>query len=402
MISVSEALQILDKNIPQPRLIILPLSEAYDRYLGEDILAPEPSPRYTNSAMDGFAIRWQDCAHASAAEPISLDIIGESQAGIPFAGVVTSGTAIRISTGAMLPEGADTVIRVEDTTEKDGKVDIQVAPTLGIDVRIAGEEFDKGDLLFNHKQHLGTRELALLAAVGIYQVPVYDQPTVSLLVTGTELAQPYDSEILPHQIRDSNTIMLESGIAEARARLSVSMQVEDNLESTIQAISAAVARDDDIILCSGGVSVGRHDHVKEAALEAGFKELFWKIRQKPGKPLFVGKRENSLLFGLPGNPVSAFMCYNNYVRPVLAKLQGTDSIVKSITAKTLEQVSNSGKRTHFIRVTIEDKPSEIAVIKEMAQQGSHMLSTIVHADGYIILQPGEVLEPGSLIEVFLF
>ncbi len=402
MISVSEALQILDKNIPQPRVIKLPLSDAYDRYLGEDIIAPEPSPRYTNSAMDGFAIRWQDCAHASAAEPISLDIIGESQAGIPFAGVVTSGTAIRISTGAMLPEGADTVIRVEDTTEKDGKVDIQVAPTLGIDVRIAGEEFDKGDLLFKHKQHLGTRELALLAAVGIYQVPVYDQPTVSLLVTGTELAQPYDSDILPHQIRDSNTIMLETGIAEARARLSLSMQVEDNLESTTQAISAAVARDDDIVLCSGGVSVGRHDHVKEAAQEAGFMELFWKIRQKPGKPLFVGKRENTLLFGLPGNPVSAFMCFSNYVRPVLAKLQGTDSIVKSITAKTLEQVSNTGKRTHFIRVTVEDKPSEIAVIKEMAQQGSHMLSTIVHADGYIILQPGEVLEPGSLTEVFLF
>lgn len=402
MISVSEALQILDANIPQPRIIKLPLSEAYNRHLGEDILAPEPSPRYTNSAMDGFAIRWLDCSEASDTSPVSLDIIGESQAGIPFDGIVMPNTAIRISTGAMLPEGADTVVRIEDTTEHDQKVNIRVAPAMGLDVRIAGEEFAKGDLLFHHRQRLGTRELALLAAVGMYQVPVYDQPSVSLLVTGTELAQPYDSDILPHQIRDSNTIMLESGVSEASARLSESMQVEDNLESTIKAITTAVDRKDDIILCSGGVSVGRHDHVKEAAHAAGFTELFWKIRQKPGKPLFVGKRNNTLLFGLPGNPVSAYMCFSNYVRPVLARLQGTDSFVKSITAKTIEQVSNNGKRTNFIRVTVDDKPNEIAVIREMTQQGSHMLSTIVHADGYIILEPNETLDPGSLIEVFLF
>lgn len=402
MISVNEALQILEENVPPPRIIKLPLNETYNRYLAEDILAPEPSPRYTNSAMDGYAIRWQDCTTASAATPVNLEIIGESQAGIPFEGNVAAGTAVRISTGAMLPAGADTVVRIEDAIEHGQQVKIQVSPSLGLDVRLAGEEFAKGALLFNQRQRLGSRELALLAAVGLHQVPVYDQPTVSLLVTGTELAQPHDSSILPHQIRDSNTIMLESGVIEASAKLSVSAQVEDNLESTIEAINSAVERNDDIILCSGGVSVGRHDHVKEAAQAAGFKELFWKIRQKPGKPLFVGKQRNTLLFGLPGNPVSAFMCFSNYVRPVLAKLQGTDSIFKSITAKTLERVTNKGKRTYFIRVTVDDKPNEIAEIKEMAQQGSHMLSSIVHADGYIILQPGETLDPGSLTEVFLF
>ncbi len=402
MISVNEALRILQENIPQPRIIKIPLNRAYGRYLGKDIIAPEPSPRYTNSAMDGYAVRWQDCAEATTSSPVTLDIIGESQAGIPFDNTLTPGAAVRISTGAMLPAGADTVIRIEDTSEVEKQVTIRATPTMGLDVRHAGEEFTEGAPLFQKHQRLGTRELALLAAVGINQVPVYDQPSVSLLVTGTELAQPYDSEVLPHQIRDSNTIMLESGVRESGAMLSLSTQVEDNLDSTIAAIRAAIQRNDDVILCSGGVSVGRHDHVKEAALQAGFQELFWKIRQKPGKPLFVGKRENTLLFGLPGNPVSAFMCFNNYVKPALAKLQGTDSAASSITAKIIEKVTNTGKRTHFIRVKVEENPSEIAIIKEMAQQGSHMLSTIVHADGYIVLQPEETLEPGSLTEVFLF
>ncbi|MEJ2057831.1 MAG: molybdopterin molybdotransferase MoeA, partial [Desulfofustis sp.] len=394
MISVEQALAILHDNIPEPVKERVLLTHAYDCRISEDIFAPEPSPRYTNSAMDGFAVSWEDCQGASKDSPISLEIIGESQAGIPYQSRLRKGGAIRISTGAMLPEGADTVVRVEDTVENGRHVGIMAVNGRGQDVRYQGEEFQKGELLFSRTTRLRARELALLASVGVHTVAVFMPPRVSLLITGTELAQFDDEEIKAHQIRDSNTIMLESAIKDSGAVVRCSNHVEDNLADTIQAIARALQKQDSVILCSGGVSVGRHDHVKDAATEVGFKELFWKIRQKPGKPLFVGRKENVLLFGLPGNPVSAYMCFRNYVRPVLAELQGTQSLNHTVTARATQRISNPGSRTNFIRVVVENRPNEIAQITEISRQGSHMLSSIVHADGYIVLGPGQILEPG--------
>ena len=399
MISVKDALEILHNNIPKPVRQQVKLDHAYGCYLCEDVFAPESSPRYTNSAMDGFALRFEDC---EPREQAILTIIGESQAGVPFDGEVMEGSAVRISTGAMLPNGADTVVRIEDTREFDNRVEICRVNVRGQDVRHKGEEFEKGAKLFGRGTCLRARELAQLAAVGIHQVPVYIAPDVSLLVTGTELAKPDDENIKPHQIRDSNAIMLASAVRDSGAILKDTLHVHDSLEHTTVAVKRFADSGVAVILCSGGVSVGKHDHVKEAALAAGFVELFWKIRQKPGKPLFVSRRGESLLFGLPGNPVSAFMCFNNYVRPVLAELQGTSSVDHSLTAQVQKRVENTGSRTHFIRVTIDEKPNELTVIQELAHQGSHMLSSIVHADGYIVLEPGDILEPGDLIEVKLF
>jgi molybdopterin molybdotransferase len=402
MISVEQALAILHDNIPEPVQKHIPLEQAYNCRVCENIYAPEASPRYTNSAMDGFAVKWADCQHATEAAPATLRIIGESRAGEPFSGQLASGTAIRISTGAMLPDSADSIVRMEDARERGDSVDILSIRALGQDVRYQGEEFHQGELLFPKSTCLRARELALLASVGLHRVNVFMPPGVSLLITGTELAQFDDQDIKPHQIRDSNAIMLESAVKDSGALLRGSTRIEDSLSHTIQAITEAAALDISVILCSGGVSVGRHDHVKDAAKEVGFQELFWKIRQKPGKPLFVGRKGNILLFGLPGNPVSAYMCFRNYVRPVLAELQGTQSLNHSITAKATEKISNTGSRTNFIRVVVDNKPNEIARITEVARQGSHMLSSIVHADGYIVLKPGETIQPCGLAEVFLF
>jgi len=178
--------------------------------------------------------------------------------------------------------------------------------------------------------------------------------------------------------------------------------VGDNLRKTIEMLEQVAAEQPDLILCSGGVSVGRHDHVKKAAEEAGFKELFWRIRQKPGKPLFAARKDNMLLFGLPGNPVSAFMCYTHYVLPIIFFLQGQGMNHNSIAARTPEEIANHGKRTNFLRVKVEFSAGEIPLITEVSKQGSHMLSSITHADGYIIQNPGEILAPDSLKEVFLF
>lgn len=402
MISVDTALQILHENIPAPKMERVSISTAHGRRLGEDISAPESSPRYTNSAMDGYAVRWDDCSKAGKDTPVHLRLVGESQAGVPFDGEMASGTAIRISTGAMVPPDADSVVRVEDTKEQEGSVLILSEVKRGQDVRYEGEEFGKGDLLFKKGVVLKARELALLAAVGEAEVPVYSTPQVALIVTGTELAQHDSSNIKKHQIRDSNSIMLASATRESGAVLHSTTHVHDSLEHTIKAVRQAAEGNNSVILCSGGVSVGRHDHVKDAALEVGFKELFWKIKQKPGKPLFASRLGNTLLFGLPGNPVSAFMCFHNYVRPVLAELQGTETIQHSLTAQVEDQISNKGSRTNFIRVKVQDRPNEIARISLAQHQGSHMLSSIVHSDGYVIMEPGKVLEQNDLTEVFLF
>ncbi len=406
MISVTQALDILKNNLPDPRIIDLPLAQASSRRLADNIFAPEPSPRYTSSAMDGFAVCWEDVKGIEDTGPVSLLVVGESQAGVPYEKPVERGTAIQINTGAMLPAGSDTVIRVEDTDLKQGDGQIHVlvkrCKEQGQDVRYEGEEFPRGAKILPKGLVLKARQIALLSAVGQAMVPVFAQPRVSLFITGTELAHYGDGEITPFQVRDSNAPMLECAIEEAGGALTECIHVQDDLEKTIGEMKRLVDVGSDIILCTGGVSVGKHDHVKEAAEEVGFEELFWKIRQKPGKPLYVARRENTLLFGLPGNPVSAFMCFQNFVIPSLASLQGVEILKKSITAVAQATVVNDGKRTNYLRVSLKKDPHSVPTFRLLDRQGSHMLTSIVEADGYVAVDPGTVLNAGDLAEVFVF
>ncbi len=402
MISIQDAKQILTDNQPAQRTSHTPLAAAHGLCLAEDIIAPEPSPRYTNSAMDGYAVRWHDAHGATAENPVFLRVIGESMAGEPFRGEVGTGEAIQISTGAMMPGGADTVVRVEDTDGSDRTVRITAVRRQGQDVRHAGEEFPEGALLLKKGTVLRARELALLATVGMDTVSTFNPPRVALLITGTELTGLSEKEIKPHQIRDSNSIMLAGAVKETGGIIVDTVTIEDTLNSTVKEISRALEKQADIILCSGGVSVGRHDHVKNGAQAAGFSELFWRIRQKPGKPLFAGRRNDTILFGLPGNPVSAYMCFSIYVKPVLERFQGLAPCTHTLTAETAGEIANPGTRTNFIRVEVSTGPGRIPTIRKTGPQGSHMLSSIVHADGYIIIGPGETLKPASLVTVFLF
>lgn len=403
MISIQEALHILQTNLPEPKIESINLSEAHGRYLSESIAAPEPSPRYTNSAMDGYALRWSDVMPAAEGNPVVLRIAGESQAGLPFNNKVNTNEAVRISTGAMLPEGADTVVRVEDTRKLgDDAVEITAVRCQGQDVRYEGEEFFSGDELLSAGTRLSARQLALLATVGHHHVKVFATPRVSVLVTGSELSSPVEREIESYQIRDSNSIMLSSALQEAGAFVQSCSNVEDELQATIDAISTAISQEVDFIICSGGISVGEHDHVKEAAETVGFKELFWRIRQKPGKPLFAAHKHGTFLFGLPGNPVSAYMCFKHYIRPLLYTGRGRHMTWKTIAAMAGGEIANHGKRTNFIRVKLEQKQGQLPQIIDIKKQGSHMLSSIVKADGYVILEPGKLIQANDTVNVYLF
>jgi len=403
MISIQEALQILQENLSEERVDTVDLSAAHGRYLAESLTAPEPSPRYTNSAMDGFALRWSDVMGTAAESPAVLKVVGESRAGMPFGSVVNALEAVHISTGAMLPTGADTVVRVEDARKPgDDVVEILTVRCQGQDIRYEGEEFCRGEELLCAGTRLSARQLALLASVGYQRVKVFSSPRVSILITGSELASSAAREIKPYQIRDSNSIMLVSALQEAGATVHSCANVEDELQATIDAVGNAASQNVDFILCSGGISVGDHDHVKEAAEKVGFKELFWRIMQKPGKPLFAAQKNSTYLFGLPGNPVSAFMCFTHYIRPLLFTGRGRKLSWKTITAMTAGEIANNGKRTNFIRVKLEQKQGQLPQIIDIKKQGSHMLSSIVNADGYIILEPGLKIQPGDAVNVFLF
>jgi len=311
--------------------------------------------------------------------------------------------AVHISTGAMLPAGADTVVRVEDTrTAGADVVDILTVRCQGQDVRCAGEEFGCGDELLCAGTKLSSRQLALLATVGQRQVSVFAPPQAAILVTGSELTSSDDDGIKSFQIRDSNSIMLKSALRETGAVVQACVNVKDELQATIDAVSEAADRSVDFILCSGGVSVGVHDHVKEAAESAGFERLFWRIRQKPGKPLFAAQKDGTYLFGLPGNPVSAYMCFVHYIRPLLFTMLGRDMSWKTITALADSAIANNGKRTNFIRIKLEKKDGVLPRIIDIKKQGSHMLSSIVNADGYIILEPGTSVQPEEPVNVYLF
>ncbi|MBU0480732.1 MAG: molybdopterin molybdotransferase MoeA [Proteobacteria bacterium] len=398
MISIDQALDIIKKNLFILDSEEIDLENSPGRVLAADFLAPEPSPRFSNSAMDGFAVRFADIAGASAESPASLKVIGESQAGIPYTGQPEEGCCIRISTGAVLPEGFDTVVRVEDTESGDAGVLVKTASRKGKDVRFIGEEYQTGECLLRQGQHLSARHISILAAAGAARVSVFRRPRVALLVTGSELTSVGEAPG-PGQIRDSNRLMLGAAVSEAGGVVVHSAIAGDDLAATVQAIEATFADAPDILLCAGGVSVGPHDHVKEAAVRAGFTEHFWRIRQKPGKPLFFAGKEKTLFFGLPGNPVSAYMCFCHYLRPLFAAISGQPWEYTSFTAVAAEEISNRGRRPNLVRVTCIHTPGELPKARAVGQQGSHMISSIVAADGYVLVDSETVIKGGTPIEV---
>ena len=366
----------------------VPLRDALGRVLAADASSADDVPGFDNSAMDGFAVRAADTRGAEQGRPVSLLIAGESRAGHPSPNAVEPGQAIRISTGAALPAGADAVVRVEDTAADDGSVSIHVEVVPGKEVRRAGDDVRAGEVVLERGTRIGPAELGVLASIGVAEVSCTRRPRLALLVTGDELVEPGEP-LAPGQIRNSNAYSVSSQALDSGAELSELRMVPDDPGATAEAISTALASE--VVVCCGGVSVGEHDHVKGALEAAGIDEVFWGVALRPGRPTWFGVHDRTLVFGLPGNPVSAMVTFHLFVRPALAALLGASLERQSTTAVLDEGYRKQPGRAHVVRcrATVAEDGWHVRPTKD---QSSHVLTSMLGVDAFALLE----VERGSV------
>jgi len=358
------------------------LAAALGRVLAEDVSATEPAPPFDSSAMDGYAVRAGDTTAASPAEPVQLRIVGESRAGAPAACGLAEGEAIGISTGAMLPEGADAIVRLEDSVADGALVAVRRAVRSGGDIRRAGEDMVAGALVMRAGTELGPSELGVLATLARPEVSCVRRPTVAVITTGDELIGP-DQPYRPGATRNSNAYSVPALAERSGAVVSLRQGVGDELEATREAIAAAVDRD--VLVLCGGVSVGPHDHVRDALVSLGVEEVFWRIALRPGKPTWFGvSPTEGLVFGLPGNPVSAMVTFLLLVQPALRKLQGLEPARDVVQSFLEEDYTKPPGRAHALRCRLAIREDGWHATPT-GPQGSHILTSMLGADGLALI-----------------
>jgi molybdopterin molybdotransferase len=397
LLSVEEARERVLRAVRPLPVVDVRVVDALGLVLAADVVAPHPLPRFDNSAMDGFAVRGHDAAGASEASPVELDIVGEVRAGEPGDMRVTPGTAARIMTGAPIPAGADAVVPVEETAESNGRVGVRAATPVGRNVRPAGDDVEAGDLLVEGGTELGPGELALLASVGLSPLTVRRGPSVAVLVTGDELVEPEDAPG-PGQIRDSNSVALRALVTQSGAEVIPWERVADDRAAVVEAFGRA-ADLADLVVSSGGVAVGRYDFVKEAVTELGHIDL-WRVAMQPGRPLVLGAVGDTPFLGLPGNPVSSHVCFEQFVRPAIRTMRGCRSLLRpTVEAMLTETIEKAPGRLHFVRVRLQPGESGWRAMPTGAQ-GSHIQSSLVGANGVARFPPEATrLAAGSPVTV---
>jgi molybdopterin molybdotransferase len=352
------------------------LSTALGRRLGITAVAEAPVQGFDNSSMDGYAVRAADVAEASAAAPVALTVVDESRAGHPASRALGHGETIAISTGAMLPAGADASVPVEDTGRDGGRVLIGTAVAPGENIRRAGDDIAPGETVVAMGAELGPAELGALAAIGLDPAPVHRRPRVAVVTSGDELTPP-GRPLGPGGIRDSSSITVPALARLAGAELASVASSSDDREATRRALEPAL--DADIAIVCGGVSVGEHDHVKAALADLGVEEVFWRVALKPGGPTWFGTRGDTLVFGLPGNPVSVMVTFLLLVRPALVALVGGEPGARRTRARLGTDYAKPTDRAHAVRCRLElDERGWVAW--PLPRQGSHVLTSMLAAD----------------------
>jgi molybdopterin molybdotransferase len=406
MLEYEEALASVLSAVPAPISEQVALADADGRIVAEQIPSPIDLPPFDNSAMDGYAVRASDVATAKPASPVSLRLVGRVAAGENFSGEVIPGTCVRLFTGSPLPKGADAVVMQEDTKVEalePNEVLVLDALKPWQNVRFHGEDIKRGASLATNGDAITAGRLALLAATGRAEVQVYRRPVVGILATGSELREPGQS-LARGQIYESNRIVIATLARRAGAVPRIYSPVPDMLETTRLALSNAV-NECDIIITSGGVSVGEMDFVKQAVVDLGGDLQFWKVAIKPGRPFVFGRlpapnhlstTNDKLFFGLPGNPVSSFVTFLLLVRPAILRWQGSSNVAAANHHAILaEPLENQGERRHFVRVRI----SADGKVYSAGFQASHILSSLAGANGLVDVPPGSTLTAGATVQV---
>src|SRR5215510_12819945 len=393
MISVHDALTMILETVSPLAGERVSLLQGVGRVLAEEIRSRREVPPFANSAMDGYAVRWDDIHDTSADQPVALDILEIIQAGAVPKQAVTPGTASKIMTGAVIPYGADTVIRVEDTEELDGRVWIKRQERPGTHIRTAGEDIHRDQVVLEKGRVLRPADIGLLASVGRSMVLVRQRPRVAILSTGNELVE-VDEALRPGQIVNSNAYTLAAVVREAGG-IPVPLAIaRDTLGEIRAALGEAVRHD--VVLSTGGVSVGDFDFVKAAMDELGMHRLFWQVAQRPGKPLTFGLLRERPYFGLPGNPVSALVCFYLYVRPALGRMMGQEKLFPPVVSATVGEDMHKAKGlTEFVRCRLTCTDGHYAV-RSTGSQSSGVLSSLSLGEGLAIGPPELALLPKGM------
>jgi len=390
LISIAEARRRVVEAVTRLGDEDVAIDRALGRVLAENVASPIEVPPFDSSGMDGYAL--------IAGPGSELEVIDEARAGHPASEAVRAGTAVRISTGAPLPEGADAVVPVERTAAVKRGVRVP-ATEAGANIRRAAEDIGSGEVVLRAGTVLGPAELGVAASVGRASLRCALRPRVAVLATGDELTPPGEP-LAAGAIYGSNGFALSAQAERAGAALTRRATVPDAPDATREAIREAL-EEADVVIVSGGVSVGPHDHVKDALRDLGVEERFWGVRLRPGKPTWFGARDGTLAFGLPGNPVSAMVTFQLFARPALAALQGASPDAPRTTAVLAHPLTRNERREEAVRVRLRHS-DEGLVAESTGQQGSHMLTSMLGADGLALIQPGDgSLEAGERVEVEL-
>ncbi|WP_135256843.1 molybdopterin molybdotransferase MoeA [Thermus caldilimi] len=393
-ISVEEALElVLAEARGELPLEEVPLKEAYGRVLAEDLVSLVNHPDQDDTAIDGYACREEDTLGASRENPVRLRVIGESPAGRPFAGRVGKGEAVAVYTGAPIPDGADAVIRVEDT-RREGDYVLLFAPASPKDIRPQGDDLRKGEVYLRRGDLLTPGRLGLAAAMGYPRLKVFRRPRVGILSTGDEVVEP--GEPLPFGgVYNSNAYSLLGLVKEAGGEPVLLGKVEDRPETVLEKLEAAGPLD--LLLTSGGVSMGEYDVVRKV-LETAGEVVFWKVKQQPGGPLLLARLGGLPILGLPGNPVSSMVTFFLYGRPFLFRLQRrTDPPYRSLEARVLTPFKGAQGKKVFRRGVLSFEGE--LVVRTTGSQSSGVLRSMALGNALVVLPPDQDAREGERVEV---
>lgn len=389
MITVAEAKKIISENVELSEIVQLQLNQALNNCLAEDIFAPVDVPLFNQSAMDGYAFNFNEKENA-------LTVVDKIPAGDTRKVSINKGEAVRIFTGSMVPNSCDTVVMQELTELENGKLLVKdEGLKLGGNIREKGHQIKKGDLALKKGTKIKPATIGFLASLGIDQVKVYKTPTVAVLATGSELVKP-GKEVIEGQVYEANTFMLKAVLNSIGIEPQVTL-LQDNLSETKTAIKNAL-QNFDVLILSGGISVGDYDFVKESLEENEVNQLFYKVKQKPGKPLFFGKKQNKLVFALPGNPGAALNCFYLYVLPALNIATGHPKpFLEQIQLPIDQSFKKKTGRANFLKAYSDGEKVNL-----LDGQGSDVLLSFSQSDCLVYLpEERESVQANELVDVIL-